>query len=162
MRVNICTILYVSIIKFMYFFDFVFSSLKHSGLGPRHRFHFYVNNFILLFSVTTGNTHLADISCCSPRSFGKRIGQISKFISIVKKQLLKLISVEGESVSSSQRRDHTSVIWCFHHYQPIVWFKLCFMGCWTIMLYYLSVVKIHTEIILIKGWKWQFGVYEYT
>lgn len=70
----------------MYFFDLIFSSLKHSDLGPRHRFHFGVNNFIL-FSVTTGNTHLADVSCCPPGSFGKRIGQITNFISTVEKQL---------------------------------------------------------------------------
>lgn len=50
-------------IVFMYFCDFIFSSLEHSGLGPRNRFNFYIGHFILLFSVTTGNIHFADISC---------------------------------------------------------------------------------------------------
>lgn len=61
-------------IVFIYFCDFIFSSSEHSGLGPRHKLNFYIDYFIQLFSVTTGNTHPADISCCSPGNFGKRIG----------------------------------------------------------------------------------------
>lgn len=43
------------------------------------------------------------------------------------KNNLKLISVDGESVSSSYRKDHASIILCFQCYQTTVWVKLCFM-----------------------------------
>lgn len=91
---------------FIYFCDFIFSSSKQ-WLGPRHRFHFYIDNFILLLSVTIGNTYLADTSYYSPGSFGKRMA-VSGSLSSLWKISLNLAFVDGESVSSSYRKDHTS------------------------------------------------------
>lgn len=95
-------------------------------MGPRHRFHCYIDNFILLFSVTTGNTYLSGISCYSPGSFGKRMA-VSGSPSPPWKNNLKLVFIDGESVSSSYRKDHASIISCFQCYQITIWFKLCFV-----------------------------------
>ena len=73
--------------------------------------------------MTIGNTYLADTSYYSPGSFGKRMA-VSGSLSSLWKISLNLVFVDSESVSSSYRKDHTSIILYFQYYQTTIWFKL--------------------------------------
>ena len=121
-HVSVCVCTCLSAV-YVYFLRLHFQFIKTQWLGPRHRFHFYIDNFILLISVTIGNTYLADTSYYSPGSFGKRMA-VSGSLSSLWKISLNLVFVDSESVSSSYRKDHTSIILYFQYYQTTIWFKL--------------------------------------
>lgn len=92
----------------------------------KHRFYFCIDHFILLFSVTTGNNHLTDVSCHSLGALARELAR-SASPSPLWNNNLQLVSIDGESVSSSYMKDHVNVILSLQCYQTTICLKLCFM-----------------------------------